>query len=139
MENNGLFQLRYDERNRLDRVIVGALTTTYGVNGLGERVAKDGPISGSLTPLVGLGLFGATGPSGSASSSSVAAPSFSGSATRMLQVGVSDGFGAEVARAMNDDPLDWSGSGGRIGAGAYAAVGDRFAGTITSPAWGCSR
>jgi RHS repeat-associated protein len=36
------FQLRYDERNRLDRVTVGALTTTYGVNGLGERVAKDG-------------------------------------------------------------------------------------------------
>jgi RHS repeat-associated protein len=30
------------ERNRLDRVIVGGLTTTYGVNGLGERVAKDG-------------------------------------------------------------------------------------------------
>jgi RHS repeat-associated protein len=42
MENNGQFQLRYDERNRLDRVIVGGLTTTYGVNGLGERTTKDG-------------------------------------------------------------------------------------------------
>jgi hypothetical protein len=28
MENNGGFQLRYDERNRLDSVTVGALTTT---------------------------------------------------------------------------------------------------------------
>jgi RHS repeat-associated protein len=42
MENNGQFQLRYDERNRLDRVIVGGLTTSYGVNGLGERTTKDG-------------------------------------------------------------------------------------------------
>jgi hypothetical protein len=41
-ENNGQFQLRYDERNRLDRVIVGGLTTSYGVNGLGERTTKDG-------------------------------------------------------------------------------------------------
>jgi RHS repeat-associated protein len=42
MENNGQFQLRYEERNRLDRVIVGGLTTSYGVNGLGERTTKDG-------------------------------------------------------------------------------------------------
>jgi hypothetical protein len=42
MADNGHFELRYDERNRLDRVIVGGLTTTYGVNGLGERTTKDG-------------------------------------------------------------------------------------------------
>jgi RHS repeat-associated protein len=42
MANNGQFQLRYDERNRLDRVIVGGLTTSFGVNGLGERTTKDG-------------------------------------------------------------------------------------------------
>jgi uncharacterized protein RhaS with RHS repeats len=42
VDNNGRFQLRYDERNRLDRVIVGGLTTTYGVSGLGERMTKDG-------------------------------------------------------------------------------------------------
>jgi RHS repeat-associated protein len=42
MADNGRFLLRYDERNRLDRVIVGGLTTSYGVNGLGERTTKDG-------------------------------------------------------------------------------------------------
>jgi YebC/PmpR family DNA-binding regulatory protein len=42
MANNGQFPPRYDERNRLNRVIVGGRTTTYGVNGLGERTTKDG-------------------------------------------------------------------------------------------------
>jgi hypothetical protein len=41
MANNGQFQLRYDYRSRLYRVIVGGRTTTYGVNGLGERTTKD--------------------------------------------------------------------------------------------------
>jgi RHS repeat-associated protein len=69
MENNGLFQLRYDERNRLDRVIVGALTTTYGVNGLGERVAKDGQQAfGKVEFVYGLsgGLLGQYNASGAA-------------------------------------------------------------------------
>jgi hypothetical protein len=43
LENNGQFKLRYEERNRLDRVIVGGLTMTRGVNGLGERTTQDGP------------------------------------------------------------------------------------------------
>jgi RHS repeat-associated protein len=69
MENNGGFQLRYDERNRLDRVIVGALTTTYGVNGLGERVAKDGPPSSGKVEFVfdlSGGLLGQYNASGAA-------------------------------------------------------------------------
>jgi RHS repeat-associated protein len=69
MENNGLFQLRYDERNRLDRVIVGALTTTYGVKGLGERVAKDGQQAfGKVEFVYGLsgGLLGQYNASGAA-------------------------------------------------------------------------
>jgi RHS repeat-associated protein len=94
-------------------------------------------LSGSVTPLLGLGLFGATGPSGSMSSSSGPLETVDGSITPVFQVGASDGYGAEVVRAINGDPTDWGGSGGRIGAGAYGAVGLRFSGTISTPPLGC--
>jgi uncharacterized protein RhaS with RHS repeats len=61
----GAFSLAYDARNRLSRATVGALATSYGVNGDGERVVKNGPgglieyvydLSGRL-----LGSYGGTG------------------------------------------------------------------------------
>lgn len=119
--------------------VSGNVTIPTDASGRPTLTGAQLSVTGSLTPLLGLGLFAAAGPSGSASSSNSAAPLFSGSITPVLQGGASDGFGAEVVRAMNDDPSDWGGSGGRVGAGAYGAVGARFAGTITSPAWGCSR
>ncbi|BGE87347.1 hypothetical protein Ms3S1_37830 [Methylosinus sp. 3S-1] len=38
----GVFSLSYDARNRLVAAKVGALTTSYGVNDLGQRVTKNG-------------------------------------------------------------------------------------------------
>jgi RHS repeat-associated protein len=41
--DGGSLTLAYDARNRLMRTTVGALATSHSVNGLGQRVAKNGP------------------------------------------------------------------------------------------------
>jgi len=109
-------------------------TNTKGSISLkGSQIA----VSASITPLTGLGIFFAGGPSISMATYNSPTKLFSGSSTPVIQGGASDGGGGEIARALNNDPADYSGSGGRIGAGGYGAVGQRFSGAITTPRLGC--
>lgn len=41
------YTFTYDARGRMAQVKIGALTTTYGLNGLGQRVAKANPANGA--------------------------------------------------------------------------------------------
>jgi RHS repeat-associated protein len=64
--NAGLYSLAYDARNRLAQTNVGALVTSYGVNGLGQRVSKNGPSSGPVEYAYDLsgrviGIYGQSG------------------------------------------------------------------------------
>jgi RHS repeat-associated protein len=94
-------------------------------------------ISGSLTPLVGLGLFMGAGANYAMSTSSAAAGVVSGAATPVFQFGAGTGEGVEIARAINSDPADWAGAAGRLAAGLYGAIGQRFSGTLSTPPIGC--
>lgn len=94
-------------------------------------------LSGSVTPLLGLGLYAGGGVSGAANSSNGPRENISGSSTTVLQVGVGNGPSVEIVRALNNDPLDWSGSGARLGAGLYGAIGQRFSGSLTTNPIGC--
>jgi len=60
--------LAYDARHRVGQATIGALVTSYGVNALGQRVAKNGPASGQVEYVYDLSgrLLGAYGANGAA-------------------------------------------------------------------------
>ena len=93
-------------------------------------------LSASGTPLAGVGLFLGAGKSYSAGGTTPREAGFDGSITPVGQAGAGDGAGVELASDMTWPP-NFSGSGGRIAGGAYAAAGVRFSGTLASPRFGC--
>ncbi len=93
--------------------------------------------SASITPLAGLGAFLGAGPNYSLGGSAAPTPrGLSGSVTPTIQAGVGDGAGIEVSSDFTYPP-NLSGSGGRIAAGVYGAVGARFQGTLSTGPIGC--
>ncbi|WP_338445660.1 RHS repeat-associated core domain-containing protein [Pelagerythrobacter marensis] len=117
--------------------VSGAINIPTDANGRPSLRGSQLSISGSITPLAGLGLFAGAGPNFGMSGSDGPANILSGSSDTVLQGGAGDGLGVEIVRPLNDKPADWSGSGGRLAAGAYGAVGQRFSGTISTPQLGC--
>ena len=117
--------------------VAGEVSVPLDSRGKPHLLGVQFSLSGSVTPLAGLGLYAGGGISGAASSSKGPRENISGSSTTVLQLGVGDGPGVEIVRALNDDPLDWSGSGARLGAGAYGAIGQRFSGSLSTSPIGC--
>ncbi len=94
-------------------------------------------LSGSVTPLVGIGLFGGWGPSYSGGGSNQTLDNISSSVTPVIQLGVGNGGGVEVSTDFAS-PLSSAVGMGRIAAGAYGAVGARFSGTVALNPIGCN-
>jgi hypothetical protein len=92
--------------------------------------------SGSITPMVGLGLFVGAGPSYSLGGSNAATPNVSGSITPVGQLGAGDGGGVELVEDLTS-PISLGGAMGRIAAGAYGAIGARFEGKVSTDPIGC--
>jgi RHS repeat-associated protein len=93
-------------------------------------------VTGSATGLLGLGLFIGAGPTVGFSNSPAPTRIVSGSATPVFQLGGGAGEGVELSGALASD-VDMSGAAGRLAIGGYAAVGERFTGTISTPPLGC--
>lgn len=93
-------------------------------------------LSGSITPLAGLGLFLGAGHSYSAGGSNEALNNLSASYTPVIQAGAGNGGGVEVSTDFSS-PLSGSASMGRIAGGAYGAAGLRVSGTLASNPLGC--
>lgn len=92
--------------------------------------------SGSVTPLIGLGVFLGVGPNASLGGASGAVGNVSGSITPTVQAGAGDGAGVEVGSDLTSPP-SVSAAMGRIAGGVYAGLGARFSGTISTDPIGC--
>ncbi len=108
--------------------------------GDGSFRGTEASVSGSITPMLGIGAFLGAGPNYSGGYSHSALPQgFSGSATPVVQFGVGDGAGIEVSSDIADitESYNAGGSGGRIAGGAYGGFGMRFSGAHSSGPMGC--
>lgn len=93
-------------------------------------------LSGSITPLAGIGVFLGAGPTYSAGGSNGGFSNLSGLITPTSQVGAGNGAGVEVGTDFTS-PMAGSVAMGRIAGGAYGAVGARFSGTASTSPIGC--